>query len=75
MHERERERKKEREREKCKCVASERVFCLYFTFLKIFQSSLSVYHIELVFVEAVCTVVVSQCSVESIDFSLPLLGE
>ena len=52
---RERNREREREREQCKCVASERVFCLYFTFLKIFQSSLSVYHIGRVFVEAVCT--------------------
>jgi len=65
----------EKEREQCKCVASERVFCLYFTFLKIFQSSLSVWHIGPVFIEAVCTVVVSQCNIESIDFSLPLHGE
>jgi hypothetical protein len=66
---------RERKREQCKCVASERFFYLYFTFLKIFQSSLSVYHIGRVFIEAVCTVVVSQCNIESIDFSLPLHGD
>lgn len=53
---------RERKREQYKCVASERVFCLYFTFLKIFQPSLSVYHIGRVFVEAVCTVAVSAIS-------------
>jgi hypothetical protein len=67
---------RERKRESSANVLHQNVFfCLYFTFLEIFQSSLSIYHMGRIFIEAVCTVVVSQCSIESIDFSLPLLGD
>lgn len=52
----------ERKREKCKCVASERVFLFLFHFPSIIQSSLTVYHLGRLFIEAVCTVVVSAIS-------------
>jgi hypothetical protein len=52
---------KEREREHCKCVASELVFVfISLSFKKHF--SLSVYHLGHIFIEAVCTLVVSAIS-------------